>query len=523
MIVVSYARYSTDRQTEASILDQQRVCRERAAREGWTLAHEFTDEGISGAALGNRPGVQAALAALANGGVLLLADTTRLSRSQELAPLIDRLRFRGVRVIGVLDGFDSSSAHARMQAGLSGLMSDELRANIRARTHSALQMRAREARPTGGRAYGFDKDGAVVEAEAAIVREVFARAAAGEGLKAIASDLNVRGVPSPGSTWNREKRRKDGRWLISTLHAMLGNERYIGRVVWNRSVWVKNPDTGVRERRERPREEWVVREGPALIEPAVFETLAARSAARTAAYGSAKGTVPRYLLSGLLVCRGCGQRLIAVGNRGSHYYCGSHRHGGPAACEMAKGVRRDIAERVILAPVRDELLSPAAVRHAVELIRGWAKSDRQATDVVPGLDAIDAEIAELQALMAARPALSGALMPALEAAQGRRIAAQRAAWRRAAGVTHDDNAAARAYVEAAERFREVLEGGQVVVARDALRGILGDVPIWQAGGVMWARVGVNPQPLLASAGIFASSGSGGVLWTQAKRDLQLVA
>src|SRR5690606_17168027 len=118
------------------------------------------------------------------GDVLLVTDTTRLARSQDLAPMIERLRFRGVRVIGVLDGFDSDSPQARMQAGLSGLMSDEMRASIRVRTHSALQMRAINKRPTGGRVYGFTPEGEPAP-EAVIVREVFQRVADGEPLRSI--------------------------------------------------------------------------------------------------------------------------------------------------------------------------------------------------------------------------------------------------------------------------------------------------------------------------------------------------
>jgi site-specific DNA recombinase len=74
----------------------------------------------------------------------------------------------------------------------------------------------------------------------------------------ITNDLNARGIPSPGARWNRSERRRDGRWLISALHAMLQSERYAGRLVWNRSVGVKDPDTGKRVRRERP----VVRNDP---------------------------------------------------------------------------------------------------------------------------------------------------------------------------------------------------------------------------------------------------------------------
>src|SRR6185437_549245 len=83
MRVHTYARYSTDRQTEASIIDQQRRCREYAASRGWSVVTDFTDEGISGAALGNRPGFYQAMAALGAGDILLSTDLTRLSRSQE--------------------------------------------------------------------------------------------------------------------------------------------------------------------------------------------------------------------------------------------------------------------------------------------------------------------------------------------------------------------------------------------------------------------------------------------------------
>jgi hypothetical protein len=49
--VAIYARYSSDNQRDASIADQLRVCREFAARQGWTVVQEFTDHAISGATL----------------------------------------------------------------------------------------------------------------------------------------------------------------------------------------------------------------------------------------------------------------------------------------------------------------------------------------------------------------------------------------------------------------------------------------------------------------------------------------
>ena len=58
MRAVIYARYSSDQQREASIEDQIRLCKERIAREGWTLVQVFRDSAMSGATT-LRPGYQA--------------------------------------------------------------------------------------------------------------------------------------------------------------------------------------------------------------------------------------------------------------------------------------------------------------------------------------------------------------------------------------------------------------------------------------------------------------------------------
>jgi DNA invertase Pin-like site-specific DNA recombinase len=126
---VIYSRFSTDRQNESSIADQVRVCREYAERQGWTVSEAYEDQGISGAALGNRPGVlrlqEAALARRLD--VVLVTDLSRLSRSQgDLSKMIDRLVAKGVRVIGVQDGYDSARRGHKLQAGLSGIIGEAL-------------------------------------------------------------------------------------------------------------------------------------------------------------------------------------------------------------------------------------------------------------------------------------------------------------------------------------------------------------------------------------------------------------
>lgn len=523
-VIYLYARKSTDKQSEASIADQLRRCRDYAAERGWGVTAEHTDEGISGAALGNRPGLLTVLAQLARGDVLLVADLSRLSRSQDLGPLTERLRFRGVRVIGVLDGYDSDAPHARMQAGLSGIMSDELRASIRVRTHSALELRAIEGRPTGGKTYGFTAAGEEVEAELAIVREVFGRYAEGDSLKTIASDLNRRGVPSAGAGWVRTTRRTDGRWLVSALHALLRNERYAGRVIWNRSQWVKDPDSGRRMRVERPQGEWRVREVARVIDELTWRRARSRAQERGGS-GPGPGGQPKYLLSGLLVCRRCGGRMIVTGSKGSHYYCATHRQGGEHACDVGLGVRRDVAEDVVLAPVLEGMLSSEAVEHAVALIRRWAQQDRATlvSGPTPELADLDARLARLQAHVESGVLEAADVAPSIEALQERRHALLKTAWRRAAcKASSAEVPAERLYRDAAASFRDALTSQGLIARREALRDLVGPVPVWphETREFLMARVGLNATPLLRAAGI-ASSGSGGGLWPQAILDLEL--
>lgn len=94
-----YSRFSTDKQTESTIADQVRVCTEYAAANGMSITHRFEDQGISGAAIGNRPGCVAMLEAAKSTAfdVLLIMDTTRLSRSSaDLNKIADRLVFMGL-------------------------------------------------------------------------------------------------------------------------------------------------------------------------------------------------------------------------------------------------------------------------------------------------------------------------------------------------------------------------------------------------------------------------------------------
>ena len=360
-----YSRFSTDRQTESSIADQVRVCTEHAQKEGWTVTHHFEDQAISGAAIGNRPGCVAMLeAAKARAfDVLLVMDTSRLSRSSaDLSKIADRMVFMGLRILAVQEpGADTAKEGWEIYFGLSGLMGQQFRKMTSKKTHTALESRAKAGRPTGGRAFGYTSQNELIPQEAAIATEIFERFAGGESMRAIAQDLNGRGAPTP---------RRD-KWYVSAIHALLHNERYLGRLTWNKSTWRKDPDTGKRSRSEREASEHVtaVREDLRIASNETWARVRARDSLTTGHHNAR----PKYALSGLLLCDSCGRSMTLCGGSNSRGY-GSQRYVCPSywehlGCSNDMGVSRAVAEELLIEPMRARLLSDQNFLQAVAALK----------------------------------------------------------------------------------------------------------------------------------------------------------
>src|SRR5690348_639012 len=189
MRAVIYARYSSDLQRAASIEDQVRLCRERIEHEGWTLIVTYSDAAASGASR-LRPGYQKLLEDARRGefDVVMAEALDRLSRDQEdVAGLFKQLSFAGVKLVTLAEG-EISELHV----GLKGTMNALFLKDLAAKTRRGLRGRVEQGRSGGGLCFGYDvvreldSRGQLVtgarkidEAEAAVVRRVFAAFAAG--------------------------------------------------------------------------------------------------------------------------------------------------------------------------------------------------------------------------------------------------------------------------------------------------------------------------------------------------------
>ncbi len=268
---VIYARYSSDLQRDTSIEDQVRVCRDCLDHEGWTLSATYTDHAKSGAS-SLRPGYQKLLEDARRGEfeVLIAEALDRLSRDQEdIAGLYKHLSFAGVKILTLAEG-EISELHI----GLKGTMNALFLKDLAQKTRRGLEGRVRQGRSGGGLCYGYDvvretdARGEAIhgarrtnETEAAVVRRIFDDYAAGRSPRAIAKELNARGNPGPrGNPWGASTIH--GNWRRGT--GILNNELYIGRLVWNRQRFTKDPATGKRVARLNPESEWIIEEVPKL-------------------------------------------------------------------------------------------------------------------------------------------------------------------------------------------------------------------------------------------------------------------
>jgi DNA invertase Pin-like site-specific DNA recombinase len=374
MRVSIYARYSSDLQRAASIEDQILICTERVVREQWSLVSTYTDRGISGAS-NLRPGYQKLLDGARKGefDIVLAEALDRISRDQEhIASFFKLMSFAGIRIVTLAEG-DVTELHV----GLKGTMNALFLKDLADKTRRGLRGRVEQGRSGGGLCYGYtiarsenSERGArvIVETEAVVIRRIFADFAAGKSPRRIAAELNREGTPGPGGRpWGDTTIR--GHALRGT--GILRNELYVGRLVWNRLRYSKDPSTGRRVSRINRREEWICHEVPELqiVDDDLWKRVETRLRVirNFVAIAKARATKfwthsrPRHLLTGKAVCGVCGRPAAPIGK--DYIACSTARRQG--TCVNRASIRRGEVETWIIDTLRHQLMAPDLVSEFV--------------------------------------------------------------------------------------------------------------------------------------------------------------
>ncbi len=396
-----YARYSSDRQSPCSITDQNRKCVQFAAAREWTVLEDyiFADAATTGT-ISDRAGLQKLLAAAESKprpfDVILVDDSSRLSRKlSDALQFSDRLKFAGVRLVFVSQGFDSDSEQSDILMAVHGITDSQYIKELSKKTFRGLEGRVLQSLHHGGNVFGYrsapiedptrrDQYGRplitgarlqVDPEEAKIIRKLFRLYADGLSIKSVTKQLNRDHVQSPRPRPGRERS-----WAPSSVKNILENRRYIGIVTYGRTKKIRNPQTGKRIYRRRPESEWIKVESPEqrIVSDELWNAVQERLRFVNQVYGDragsrggllSRGAGSRYIFSGLLKCGMCGGSISITSGAGKRhrvadYGCPAREFRG--TCSNDRRIPSDVLETQLLAKLQHDVLSPAAIDYVFQ-------------------------------------------------------------------------------------------------------------------------------------------------------------
>lgn len=365
-----YTRLSRDRAGETSTERQERDCRALCTMRGAEVVGVYSDL-LSGYRRDvRRPDYERFLDDIRRHAfdLAVIWKLDRLTRQgvREVARLLDALEAGGVRLVSVQDSIDTSTAMGEGILAMLASIAKQESENISTRVRSAKELGASRGQVSGGghRPFGYGPDRVtIVDAEAELIREAAARVLAGESSYAICADWHVRGIRTPTGRY----------WQENHLRRMLGSPRLRGLRTHRGEV-----------------------AAPAVW-PAILDDVTGRRVAQAVELSGTRGRSPRvYLLTGLIVCGRCDQKLVtqrSYPSRARTYLC--LRRPGFTSC----GALRTRAEPVenLVADLIVERVDGPAFREA----RRRSNSESVVADVAAEVAGLEAQLVELAELWAA--------------------------------------------------------------------------------------------------------------------------
>lgn len=234
-----YARVSTNSEDQKSSIEiqKQHFASIAAVHDDWEFTGIYYDI-VSGTKAEKRPQLQQLLSDCKAGRVnlVLTKSVSRFARNTaDLLSMVRSLTALGVDIIFDREHLDTRTMGSEFLLTVLASLAEDESHSISANCRWGIQERFRDGSYRAASApYGYDLvDGTYVvnEEEAEIVKEIFNRTLAGEGICKIAEGLNKRGVPTKraGQVWKGQK--VSGKWTYNSIYTLLQNEAYVGDMI----------------------------------------------------------------------------------------------------------------------------------------------------------------------------------------------------------------------------------------------------------------------------------------------------
>lgn len=330
-IAAAYIRVSTDDQLEYSPDAQLVEIRKYAASHGFVLPNEFIfmDEGISGKQTAKREAFNRMIGTAKQKprpfDAILLWKFSRFARNREDSIVYKSMLRKdlGIDVISVSEPLADDKMSIIMEAMIEA-MDEYYSINLAEEVKRGMTEKARRGGLQSNPSFGYRVEHNTlipVPEEAALIRSIFDRFIAGEGLFPIAKWLNEMGI----------KTHRGRRFENRTIEYILRNPVYIGKLRWNPAG---------RTRRDFSNENIILADAnhEPLISMETWEAAQRRMAAVKAQwkYHGRPVTEHKHWLSGLIRCANCGCTLIFAA---PHYWkCNGYVRG---SCQSSQHVTEE--------------------------------------------------------------------------------------------------------------------------------------------------------------------------------------
>ena len=355
-----YTRKSTGENLDMDFntLDAQREACElyirSQANQGWSVVEDHYDDGGFTGANMDRPALQRLMDDIETGKVncVVVYKVDRLSRSLlDFARLIELFDTKGVSFVSTTQQFNTSQSLGRLVLNILLSFAQFEREMISERTRDKMSAARRRGKWIGGPpvlGYRVDRDRRrleVIPEEAEQVRVIFKLYLRLRSISAVARQLDQMGWHTKQYVTKNGRKSGGNRWKSSTVHRLLRNKIYIGKVTYKDKVY-----NGEQE---------------AIVEDDVFDKVQNLLALKACGRGKRKGRNPEYILTGLLKCR-CGESMTTSsgrsrnGNDYRYYTCRKRIAKGKEACDHPRIAAAEI-EPIILDRVR-HICSDEALR-----------------------------------------------------------------------------------------------------------------------------------------------------------------
>jgi DNA invertase Pin-like site-specific DNA recombinase len=306
--VAAYARVSTDSDEQLNSYEAQvdYYTNYIQANPDWIFVEVYADEGTTGVMTKGRDDFNRMVRDALNGKIdfIVTKSVARFARNTvDSLVTVRKLKEKGVEIYFEKENIYTLDSKGELMLTIMSSLAQEESRSISENVTWGQRKRMQDGKVSMpykrflGYAKGEDGVPQVVEAEAAVVRQIYARFLGGATYREIAARLTEQGIPTPGGK---------AVWSVSTVRSILKNEKYAGNALLQKAYTV---DFLTKKRKANEGEVpqyFVENSHPAIVTPATFELTQDEIRRREAIGKQLSG-------SGLFVCK------IVCGDCGGFY------------------------------------------------------------------------------------------------------------------------------------------------------------------------------------------------------------